>query len=77
MCVYAKLLRLKSIEILRAVTEIAKEATMAQEDIKGFLYAWLGKQKVTPDYNIRPTGWYYTLYLGQGPRVFFGVCRAN
>ena len=31
---------------------------MAQEDVKGFLYAWLGKKKVTPDYNIRPTGGY-------------------
>eukprot|EP00096_Caligus_rogercresseyi_P013448 TRINITY_DN609_c0_g1_i3.p1 TRINITY_DN609_c0_g1~~TRINITY_DN609_c0_g1_i3.p1 ORF type:complete len:1366 (-),score=340.83 TRINITY_DN609_c0_g1_i3:377-4474(-) len=26
------------------------------ENIKAFLYSWLGKQKVTPDYSIRPVG---------------------
>ena len=27
-----------------------------QNDVKSFLYAWLGKKKCTPEYNIRPTG---------------------
>ena len=30
--------------------------SMSEGDIKAFLYAWLGKKKVTPEYNIRPTG---------------------
>ena len=29
---------------------------MADSDIKSWLYAWLGKKKMTPEYNIRPTG---------------------
>jgi ATP-dependent RNA helicase A len=28
----------------------------AESDIKAYLYAWLGKKKATPDYNLRPTG---------------------
>ena len=27
-----------------------------QNDVKSFLYAWLGKKKCTPEYNIRPAG---------------------
>ena len=29
---------------------------MAESVIKSFLYGWLGKKKVTPEYNLRPTG---------------------
>ena len=38
------------------------------EDIKSFLYAWLGKNKVQPEYNIRPTGrlWFFKVNLEIG-----------
>jgi len=29
---------------------------MTESDSKAFLYGWLGKKKVTPEYNMRPTG---------------------
>ena len=29
---------------------------MTETDSKAFLYGWLGKKKVTPEYNMRPTG---------------------
>ena len=27
-----------------------------ESSVKAFLYAWLGKRKLTPEYTVRPTG---------------------
>jgi hypothetical protein len=32
------------------------EGDGASSAIKSFLYAWLGKRKVAPEYSVRPTG---------------------
>ena len=29
---------------------------MAESEVKSFLYAWLGKKKLTPEYDIRSAG---------------------
>jgi len=29
---------------------------MGDQDIKGFLYAWLGKRKLIPNYEFKPAG---------------------